>query len=70
MVLSAHAHAQWGRALGRFQGVLMLGFRSEVYRARSRKTGVMVALKKIIMHHEKDGVRIANGKSKIMRRAH
>jgi cell division FtsZ-interacting protein ZapD len=30
---------------------------SEVHRARSKKTGAMVALKKIIMHHEKDGVR-------------
>lgn len=29
---------------------------SEVHRARSRKTGAQVALKKIIMHHEKDGV--------------
>lgn len=29
---------------------------SEVHRARSRKTGALVALKKIIMHHEKDGV--------------
>lgn len=29
---------------------------SEVHRARSRKTGTLVALKKIIMHHEKDGV--------------
>jgi serine/threonine-protein kinase BUR1 len=51
-------------------GKLGEGTFGEVYRARSRKTGVMVALKKIIMHHEKDGVRIANGKSKIIRRAH
>jgi serine/threonine-protein kinase BUR1 len=29
---------------------------SEVHRARSRKTGALVALKKIIMHSEKDGV--------------
>lgn len=29
---------------------------SEVHRARSKKTGALVALKKIIMHHEKDGV--------------
>ncbi len=29
---------------------------SEVHRARSRKTGALVALKKIIMHNEKDGV--------------
>lgn len=30
---------------------------SEVHRARSRKTGALVALKKIIMHNERDGVR-------------
>lgn len=30
---------------------------SEVYRARSRKTNELYALKKIIMHNEKDGVR-------------
>lgn len=29
----------------------------EVHRARSRKTNTVVAMKKIIMHHEKDGVR-------------
>ena len=29
---------------------------SEVHRARYRKTGALVALKKIIMHNEKDGV--------------
>ena len=29
---------------------------SEVHRARSKRTGGMVALKKIIMHNEKDGV--------------
>lgn len=29
---------------------------SEVHRARSKKTGALVALKKIIMHNEKDGV--------------
>lgn len=29
---------------------------SEVHRARSRKTSELVALKKIIMHNEKDGV--------------
>jgi serine/threonine-protein kinase BUR1 len=29
---------------------------SEVHRARLRRTGALVALKKIIMHHEKDGV--------------
>jgi serine/threonine-protein kinase BUR1 len=31
-------------------------FVSEVHRARSKKTGALVALKKIIMHNEKDGV--------------
>lgn len=30
--------------------------RSEVHKARSRRTGAMVAMKKIIMHNEKDGV--------------
>ncbi len=29
---------------------------SEVHKARSRRTGALVALKKIIMHNEKDGV--------------
>ena len=29
---------------------------SEVHKARSRKTGAVVALKKILMHNEKDGV--------------
>lgn len=29
---------------------------SEVHRARSKKTSALVALKKIIMHNEKDGV--------------
>jgi serine/threonine-protein kinase BUR1 len=29
---------------------------SEVHRARSKKNNAAVALKKIIMHHEKDGV--------------
>jgi hypothetical protein len=29
---------------------------SEVHRAKSRKTGAVVALKKILMHNEKDGV--------------
>lgn len=33
-----------------------LTFISEVHKARSRKTGAMVAMKKIIMHNEKDGV--------------
>lgn len=32
---------------------------SEVHRAKSRKTGAVVALKKILMHNEKDGVRTA-----------
>lgn len=30
--------------------------RSEVHKARSKKSGSLVALKKIIMHNEKDGV--------------
>ena len=29
---------------------------SEVYKARTKRTGSIVALKKILMHHEKDGV--------------
>lgn len=29
---------------------------SEVYKARSKKSGAIVALKKILMHNEKDGV--------------
>lgn len=29
---------------------------SEVHKARSKKSGGLVALKKIIMHNEKDGV--------------
>lgn len=37
------------------QGKLGEGTFGEVHRARSRKTGAIVALKKIIMHHEKDG---------------
>ena len=32
---------------------------SEVHRAKAKKTGAVVALKKIIMHNEKDGVRVA-----------
>lgn len=35
---------------------------SEVHRARSKKTGASVALKKIIMHHEKDGVRTTSNR--------
>ncbi|KAF5701127.1 CMGC CDK kinase [Fusarium globosum] len=37
-------------------GKLGEGTFGEVHRARLRKTGTLVALKKIIMHHEKDGV--------------
>ncbi|KAG8421829.1 serine/threonine protein kinase, CMGC, CDC2/CDK sub [Metarhizium acridum] len=37
------------------QGKLGEGTFGEVHRARSKKTGALVALKKIIMHHEKDG---------------
>ncbi|PKS10849.1 hypothetical protein jhhlp_002606 [Lomentospora prolificans] len=36
-------------------GKLGEGTFGEVHRARSRKTNALVALKKIIMHHEKDG---------------
>ncbi|CVK89778.1 related to cyclin dependent kinase C [Fusarium mangiferae] len=36
-------------------GKLGEGTFGEVHRARLRKTGTLVALKKIIMHHEKDG---------------
>lgn len=38
------------------QGKLGEGTFGEVHRAKSRKTGKLVALKKIIMHNEKDGV--------------
>ena len=37
-------------------GKLGEGTFGEVHRAQSKKTGAMVALKKIIMHNEKDGV--------------
>lgn len=37
-------------------GKLGEGTFGEVHRARARKTGAVVALKKIIMHNEKDGV--------------
>ncbi len=33
---------------------------SEVHKARSRKNGAIVALKKILMHNEKDGVSYAD----------
>ena len=39
------------------RALLTLLANSEVHRARSHKTGALVALKKIIMHNEKDGVR-------------
>ena len=35
---------------------LTLRYRREVYKARSLKDGSAVALKKILMHNEKDGV--------------
>lgn len=38
------------------QGKLGEGTFGEVHRAKSKKTGALVALKKIIMHNEKDGV--------------
>ena len=37
-------------------GKLGEGTFGEVHRAKSKKTGALVALKKIIMHNEKDGV--------------
>src|SRR5689334_2674438 len=40
---------------------------SEVHRARSKRTGALVALKKIIMHNEKDGVRSLSGSSSLAR---
>ncbi|SPN97211.1 related to cyclin dependent kinase C [Cephalotrichum gorgonifer] len=41
-------------------GKLGEGTFGEVHRARSRKTNAIVALKKIIMHHEKDGFPITS----------
>lgn len=40
------------------KGKLGEGTFGEVHRAQSKKTGAIVALKKIIMHNEKDGVRL------------
>lgn len=37
-------------------GKLGEGTFGEVHRAKAKKTGAVVALKKIIMHNEKDGV--------------
>ena len=45
--------------IGPFFGVCPPGANvgcSEVHRARSKRTGALYALKKIIMHNEKDGV--------------
>lgn len=39
------------------QCVLKLNIYSEVYKARSKKDNAVVALKKILMHNERDGVR-------------
>lgn len=36
--------------------LLTKGIHSEVYKARSKATGDILALKKILMHNEKDGV--------------
>ena len=36
----------------------------EVYKARGRKDGTIVALKKILLHSEKDGVGFRNALSK------
>ena len=41
------------------QSKLGEGTFGEVYRARATKTGAAVALKKILMHNEKDGVGLA-----------
>lgn len=38
------------------QGKLGEGTFGEVHRAKNKRTGAIVALKKIIMHNEKDGV--------------
>lgn len=35
----------------------------EVYKGRSRRTGAVFALKKILMHNEKDGVWLFNDES-------
>lgn len=43
------------------QGKLGEGTFGEVHRAKSKKTGALVALKKIIMHNEKDGVSRSGG---------
>ena len=38
------------------RGCLLSALLREVHRGKSKKTGAMFALKKIIMHNEKDGV--------------
>ena len=47
----------------RVTDVLIVLAYSEVHRARSKKTGALVALKKIIMHNEKDGVSGSAGRA-------
>lgn len=41
----------------RWRQRILTGFSSEVYKARSKRDGSIFALKKILMHNEKDGVR-------------
>lgn len=43
---------------------------SEVYKARSKATSAIVALKKILMHNEKDGVSVTVGMAEPGRLAH
>lgn len=47
-------------------GKLGEGTFGEVHKAKSKKTGAIVALKKIIMHNEKDGVRIPTSRGAIL----
>jgi hypothetical protein len=44
--------------------VRLMGVYSEVYKAKSRKTGAIVAVKKILILNEKDGVCVPNTVSK------
>lgn len=48
-------------------GKLGEGTFGEVHKARSKKTGAIVALKKIIMHNEKDGVCFIHAQQAAMR---
>lgn len=58
---SGRLHAIYIRRQMRWDREAMLNRSSEVHRARSRKTNEVYALKKIIMHNEKDGVRFRLG---------